>query len=228
MRLYFLIIVVSLSSSYCYTQNNDSLVPDFSLGFATDRILYNEVLLNDLSDVFDDINPLGVFYLNFVGSVKRYNFLWRRGWFHHRFKEGVETVSSYSQLDSLVSRESVFNFGYRVLQTKRIYLQPNIQINFSDYKLIEHNTADEIESFKSISYGFGTDLGLSLFTTRTNRNNNVFFDVGTALQLRYMFSEGYPILNSNINNNIFVFNILFYGTGGNWELFNREKKREKI
>lgn len=229
-KLVTLIITLYLFSNCVLSQERDTIFPDLTFGFGGEPFLYEEIQLNSLSSVYGEIFPT-VSMFNLTSSLRRYHLMFRYRDFQQKFTEEVEATANFSFKDTLKVRKSLINLGYRFLLNRRFYMQPSIQINFERYRLIDFNSSEKLDEFSLNPVGVGLDLGGSLLSARIGNveyHKNTFFDMGVAFQMRYLYSKGLPIIESELNNHVFMYNILLYVSAGWWELFNRDKKREKI
>lgn len=228
-KLGILIITLCFCGNSVLSQERDSVFPDLTFGFGGEPF-FDEVHLNNLSSIYGEIRPTAAM-LNLTSSFRRYHLMFRYRDFQQKFKEDVEAISNFSYKDTLSVRKSLINLGYRFLLNRRFYVQPSIQVNFERYRLIDFSSSEKLDEFSLNPIGIGLDLGGSLLSARIGNveyNKNLFFDMGVAFQMRYLYSKGLPIIESDLNNHVFTYNLLIYFSVGWWELFNRNKKGKKI
>ena len=226
-KLGILIIILCFCGNSILSQQRDTVFPDLTFGFGGEPFLYEEIQLNNLSSIYGNISPT-FSMLNLTSSLRRYHLMFRYRDFQQKFTEEVETIANFSFEDTLRVRKSLINLGYRFLLNRRFYVQPSIQINFERYRLIDFNSSEKLDEFSLNPIGIGLDLGGSWMNARVVDFENIFYDMGAALQFRYLYSKGLPIIESGLNNHVFTYNLLIYVSVGWWELFDQDKKREKI
>lgn len=215
-----ILISVCMLSLFSFSQKNDTLIPDLSIK-GNPSWFSNEYFLNDLSDVYGKVSSFNTNF-NPVISIRRINFSWRLNSYLYDLNNAVEDFTVLKLKDSLISRSSSVGLGYTLLQGKRIFIQPIIEISTHKFKFF--NSFEQLNGFKSISYGIGGDIGYSISSTRLNRFSNLFFDLGIGVQVRYYYSERYPIYLTNLNNHVIFYSFTIYTSVGLWDVFKKNRK----